>query len=100
MDIVRLTEASDASDAESSLARKPLLQFLRNLGVCLLLYFNLVANCAAQSWNLPHAFPHNCYVVAYLCPDRALIVPLLYRHNYITAQGAIQYHLPVSHANW
>lgn len=77
MDIVRLTEASDASDAESSLARKPLLQFLRNLGVCLLLYFNLVANCVAQSWNHLHAFPCNRYVVAYLCPDRALIASVI-----------------------
>ena len=64
MDIVPLTEASDASDAETSLARKPLLQFLRNLGVCLLCYYNLMANRVVQSWNLLHAFPRNHYVVA------------------------------------
>ena len=77
MDIVPLTEASDASDAESSLPRIPLLQFLRNLGVCLLRYFNLTTNCVAQSWNLLHAFPRNRYVVAYQCPDWALIASVI-----------------------
>ena len=59
MDIVILTEASDASDAESSLTRKAVLQFLRNLGVCLLCHYDLMANYVAQSWNRFHTFPHN-----------------------------------------
>ena len=57
MDIVILTKVADASDAESLLTQKAVLQFLRNLCVCLLCHYNLMANYVAQSWNRFHTFP-------------------------------------------
>ena len=53
MNIMILTEASDAPDAESLLSRKAVLQFLRSLGVCLLCHYNLLCCTILESFSIP-----------------------------------------------